>query len=164
MKIRFVLLLVAIFFSSANPALALFKAGDSAPDFSGRTLDDQAIKLSELKGKMLLVEMGTTWCPSCNELAQQINGLRDYLKEKGITYVSVYLADSADSIRTHTKDENLKPADSTIIDSGEARRSYNVYSIPRLLLIDEDFKILFDVMVLNGKEIKQRIDRHRATD
>jgi len=164
MKIRYMLMLIAILLCAADPAFALLKAGDQAPDFEGRTLDGQDIKLSDLKGKTLLIEMGTTWCPSCNELAHQIDGLRDYLQEKDVTFVSVYLADSANSIKTHAKDENLKPADSIIIDIGEARRNYSIFSIPRLFLLDQNFKVVFDEMVLNRKEIKQRIDNHRSTD
>jgi peroxiredoxin len=158
MKTRYILLGIAILVCTATPVLAKLQAGDKAPDFNARTMEDTTAKLSDLKGKTLLVEMGTTWCPSCNELAHQINGLRDYLKEKGITYVSVYVADSADSILEHEKDEKLKAADVTLIDDGEARRSYSVFSIPRLLLIDENFNIVFDEMVLTGKQIRQRIE------
>ncbi len=164
MKIRLILILVVTLLGISTSALALFKAGDKAPDFNGRTLDEQSIKLSDLKGKMLLVEMGATWCPSCNELAHQIDGLRDYLKKKEISFVSVYLADSAEDIRARTKDESLKPADIVMIDSGEARRSYNVFSIPRLLLIDENFEIVFDEMPLNSKRIRQRIEKHRSAE
>jgi len=164
MKIRLILLPVVTLLCISTSALALFKAGDRAPDFSGLTLDEQSIKLSDLKGKMLLVEMGATWCPSCNELAHQIDGLRDYLKQKEISFVSVYLADSAEDIRTHTKDEALRPADLVMIDSGEARSNYNIFSIPRLLLIDENFEIVFDEMPLNRKQIRQRIEKHRPTE
>lgn len=164
MKTRLVLVLTAILLCSATSAFALFKTGDEAPDFSGRTLDDQTIKLSDLKGKTLLIEMGATWCPSCNELAHQIDDLRDYLKEQGITFVAVYLADSAEGVRAHIHDENLKPADSIMVDDGEARRNYNVYNIPRLLLVDKNFKILFDGMTLDSTQIKQQIENHRATD
>jgi thiol-disulfide isomerase/thioredoxin len=164
MNPRFVLLLTALIFCISAPAYALFKAGDKAPDFSSRTLDDQEIKLSDLKGKTLLIEMGTTWCPSCNELAHQINELRDFLKENEVTFISIYLADSPESIKEHNKDEKLKPADVTLIDDGDARRNYSVFSIPRLLLIDKDFKIVFDEMVLSGSQIKQRIENLRLTN
>lgn len=158
MKIRYCFLLVALLLCSAAPALALLKTGDAAPDFSGRTLDGLPTKLSDFKGKALLVEMGTTWCPSCGELAQQIDERREELKAQEITYIAVFLADSADSIRAHLADNDLEPADMTIIDSGEARRNYSIFSIPRLLLIDENFEIVFDEMSMSGKELTRRIN------
>lgn len=160
MKFRFLLLLTLLLFCSAASAPAALKAGEDAQDFSGNRLDGQKIKLSDFKGKLLLIEMGTTWCPSCNEVAHHIDGLRDYLKAQEVSFISVYLADSAESIEEHTKEEKLVPADITIIDNGEARRNYSVFSIPRLLLIDKDFKIVFDEIVLSGTEIRQRIDKH----
>ena len=164
MKIRFLLLLVALLACLTMPAFAQLKVGDKAPDFNGRTLDNQTIKLGDFAGKTLLIEMGTTWCPACTEQAEQIDKLRDYLAESGVTYISVYLADSAESIRTHTAEHNLQPADSTIIDTGEARRNFSIFTIPRLLLIDKNGKIVFDVTVLNSRELKQRIDKHRQKE
>lgn len=163
MKIQLFLLPLLLLLITATPATALLKAGDPAPDFSARTLDDKPIKLSNLKGKALLVEMGTTWCPACNEQAHQIDGMRDFLRSKEITYVSVFLADSADSIRDHLKEEGLKSPDQILIDSGEARRNYGIFSIPRLVLIDKDFNVVFDAMVLSAKEIQKRIEEHLGT-
>jgi peroxiredoxin len=158
MKIRFFASALILLLGCATPALALLKTGEQAPDFSARTLEDKTLKLSDFKGKPLLIEMGTTWCPSCTDQAKQINRMRDYLKKKGVSYISVYLADSAESIGTHIKDYKLEPADITMIDSGEARRNYNVFSIPRLLLIDKNFEIVFDEMFVTGKELKRRIN------
>lgn len=141
----------------AGPVSAQLPPGETAPDFSARTLDDQEMRLSELKGQPLLIEMGTTWCPSCNEVAHQIDGIRTFLKENKVSYVSVYLADSAESIQEHLAKEKLAAADQTLIDNGEARRVYGVFSIPRLILIDQNFKIVFDEMVLDAAEIKRRI-------
>ncbi len=164
MKICFPLLLVALLVCLASPALAKLKVGDKAPDFNGRTLENQPVKFSDFTGKILLVEMGTTWCPSCLEQAEQIDKLRDYLTESGVTYISVYLADSAENIRTHTAEHNFRPADSTIIDAGEARRNYGIFTIPRLLLIDKNGAIVFDESVLNSRELKRRIDNHRQKE
>ncbi len=164
MKIHIVLPLMLLIFCIASPALALFKNGDTAPDFTARTIDDQEIRLSDLKGKTLLVEYGTTWCPSCNEQAHTIDGMRDLLKELNITYVSVFLADSVDSINEHIKEEGIKAPDQILIDSGEARRNYNIFSIPRLILIDKSFKIVFDAMVLGENELKKQLRTHQKID
>ena len=139
-------------------AFARLQPGEPAPDFNASTLEGKQVKLSDLKGQALLVEIGTTWCPSCKELAHQIDSIRDFLKEKKVNYTAVFLSDPVDSIREHLKEEKLSLPDRLLIDNGEARRAYNIFSIPRLLLIDPDFTILFDETVLSADEIKRRIN------
>jgi thiol-disulfide isomerase/thioredoxin len=159
MKFRFPSLLVFIFCCLTTPVFALLGGGDAALDFSGENLEEQRVSLSDFKGEFLLIEMGTTWCPSCNELAHHIDKIRPLLKKKGVTFISVYLADTADSIKAHLSEEKLAPADRTMLDDdGEARQNYNVFTIPRLLLIDKNFKIIFDEMMLDEKELKSRIN------
>lgn len=162
MKLRYVLPLLLLMLCVASPALALFKAGDPAPDFSAQTLDDQSLKLSDLKGKTLLIAFGTTWCPSCNVQAHMLDGMRDRLRELDITYVSVFLGDGADSITEHIKTEGIKDPDQLLIDRGEARRAYNIFSIPRLIMLAPDGNIIFDEMTLEEKELKRRLETYEG--
>ncbi|MCP3031296.1 TlpA family protein disulfide reductase [Halobacillus sp. A1] len=41
------------------------EVGDEAPDFELETLDGDKIKLSELKGKKVMINFWATWCPPC---------------------------------------------------------------------------------------------------
>ncbi len=162
MKMYFCVSLLLLSVSLVSPAKAQLKRGDAAPDFSARTLDDEPIKLSDFKGKTLLIEMGTTWCPSCNEQARQIGEIRERLKEIEVIYLTVFLADSAKSVRSHLKIGGLEHPDQVMLDSGEARRNYGVFTIPRVLLIDKSFKVVFDKMVMSKDELLQQIDQHQA--
>ena len=48
-------------------ATTLIHAGDVAPDFTVEMLDGSSITLSELRGKVVLVNFWATWCPPCRQ-------------------------------------------------------------------------------------------------
>lgn len=45
----------------------LIKAGDLAPDFTVKMLDSSYVTLSDLRGKVVLINFWATWCPPCRE-------------------------------------------------------------------------------------------------
>jgi len=39
--------------------------GDPAPAFAALTLEGKLVKLADLRGKFVVLDFWTTWCPSC---------------------------------------------------------------------------------------------------
>jgi peroxiredoxin len=69
--------------------------GVAAPDFSVTTLDGQVLKLSELKGKRVVVDFWATWCPPCVEEIPQFIKLRSETSADDLIIVGISSEEAA---------------------------------------------------------------------
>lgn len=142
------------------PALAsALGAGDPAPDFTLKDLDDQEYSLSDFKGRVVVLKLATTWCPSCKQLSDEIEDLGPYLKEQNAVFLDVYVQDSPSMVRKSLKKRDFVVESHALLDDGQAYTDYNVYVIPRLLIIDQQQKVANDTLgqVVSGAWIKKRV-------
>jgi cytochrome c biogenesis protein CcmG/thiol:disulfide interchange protein DsbE len=60
-----------------------------APDFAVPDLRGQAVRLSGLRGQVVLVNLWTTWCPPCREEMPSMERLYQRLKDRGFVLLAV---------------------------------------------------------------------------
>lgn len=137
-------------------ALALEK-GSEFPKVGGQTLDDTRYSLGELQGRPLLLKVGTTWCPTCKEQAQEIKKIRDFLIENDVQYVEVFIQQSAAAVKQFFAAEDFDEPDLILLDQGTIARVLNVYVIPRIILIDSDFTVFRDGEPLFAADLKDEL-------
>ncbi len=125
---------------SKAPAERL-KIGDTAPDFRLAQLGGDPVKLSELKGKTVLVNFWATWCSPCKDEMPILQ--RAYLKYKnqGVVFLAVNVRDTpSDNAKSFFKTNNLTMP--VLIDpTGDVPGGYRVTGYPETYLIDKNGKI-----------------------
>jgi cytochrome c-type biogenesis protein len=77
-----------------------------APDVEFEALDGKPIRLSSLRGRVVLLNFWATWCQPCRAEIPEFNALQRDLESKGLSVVgvSVSAVDTSDSIRNFQKD------------------------------------------------------------
>jgi len=71
------------------------RIGTPAPDFTVQDAD-RKVTLSELRGKVVVLNFWATWCPPCIEETPSLLEMHRQMKNKGITVLGVSL-DASDS-------------------------------------------------------------------
>lgn len=142
-KQTFIVLLFLI--SCLNPAQVLAtETGVLAPDFKLMSVQGQEVSLSDFKGRLVLLKLASTWCPTCRQLDGEIAKIGTLLKEHDVVVLDVFVQDSQATVEKYLGDTEHPMAFFALLDDGQAYDAYNVYLIPRLLFIDARQIVRFD--------------------
>ena len=66
-------------------------------DFDIPTMDGRTIKLSEYRGKVVVVDFWATWCPPCREEIPQLVRLAQQNRARGIEVIGLHIDDQGRS-------------------------------------------------------------------
>jgi len=143
MKTRRMILpfLFVFILAAAVPAMGA-GPGEKAPDFTGKTLAGKNIKLSELRGRIVLINFWGTWCAPCKEELPYFNLL--YGKYKGIGLE--ILAVNIDKVASQAAGMSgaLKLTFPVILDpAGHVSDLYRIRNMPTTLVVGKDGMIRY---------------------
>ncbi len=111
-----------------------------APDFTLKTLDGQEITLSQLKGKVVLLDFWTTWCGPCRESIPHLIQLYNDYREKGFELIGMDVdKGDVETVRKFVKSMDIPYP--IVVAPEEVARSYRVNGIPTTILIDKEGNI-----------------------
>ena len=135
--------LLVLFCTAPTLGFAI-EAGEPAPDFKLQSLTGEEVSLSDFSGSLVLIKLATTWCPTCKLLSAEIRKIGPFLKEQNVVVLEVFVQDSKETILEYLGDHEPPMAFHALLDDGQAYEAYNVYLIPRFLVIDKEQVVRFD--------------------
>lgn len=71
--------------------------GKQAPDFTLKQFDGEEIKLSDLRGKTVLVNFWASWCMPCRQEARALEESWEKYKDKDVVFIGVNVWDEQSS-------------------------------------------------------------------
>jgi cytochrome c biogenesis protein CcmG/thiol:disulfide interchange protein DsbE len=130
------------------------KSPSSAPDFTLKSLDNQEITLSKLKGKVVLLDFWATWCAPCRESIPHLIQLYNSYKDKGLEVIGMNL-DKGSLETIHRFEESMDIPYAITIATEEVARDYGVNALPTTFLIDRSGKIRQKLLGFNSEISKK---------
>lgn len=119
--------------------------GKIAPDFEETKPDESTMKLSDLRGKVVLLDFWASWCGPCRRENPAVVKLYNKYKDQGFTILSVSLDKSKPKWLAAIEKDNLTwPNHVSDLNywQSKAAKIYGVGSIPFTVLIDAEGKII----------------------
>lgn len=112
------------------------RPGNIAPDFTLKDLDGKIIKMSDFRGKPVVVNFWATWCLPCKEEMPAIE--KAYQKYKGeVVFIGVDMKEDAETVRNFVKQYGYSWI--FLLDSaGQAATNYRVSAVPETYFVDKD--------------------------
>lgn len=124
----------------ANKAQIIEKlsSGKQAPPLEGTTLDNQAINLTDLKGKFVVIDVWATWCGPCKYESPYFDKMAIKYKNEPVQFVAASIDDDIKKWFIDAKSKSKSVLQIHINDKRKFHDEYNVSGIPRFILIDPD--------------------------
>lgn len=122
-------------FSDSEPPVAV--TGKLAPDFQLRSRDGQSVSLSDFRGKPVLINFWTTWCPPCRAEMPYLQEIYDDWSGRGLVVLTVNVGESPSKVREFMQAYNLSLP--MLLDTeGATVQKYTISAIPITFFIDKD--------------------------
>lgn len=134
--------------------------GDPAPEISLKNPDGEIMKLSELRGKVVLLDFWASWCGPCIRESPNVVAAYKKYQDKGFTVYGVSLDGDANRWKgAITKYDLIWPNHVSDLKrwKSEASRRYGVSGIPATFLINEEGIII--AKNLRGQNLHSTLDQ-----
>lgn len=158
-----------IFIFSLCLILALFlshcakkpKDPASTPDFTLSTLEGRTITLSELKGKVVLLDFWATWCGPCKESIPHLTHLYKNYQERGLELIGMSTDRMGDAEIVRRFVKSMEVPYPIIMTPEEVAKKYKITGLPTTILIDRKGKIREKIVGFNnaiGQQIISKVE------
>lgn len=131
-----------IFILCSITMAALSNAADVAPDFTLKSTTGTNVRLSELRGDVILLNFWASWCGPCRQEMPILNALHQRYSKLGFSIIGVNV--DKDSSLADKLLKDIPVSFPVLLDNtGAVSTSYNVSAMPTSVLIDRDGNMRF---------------------
>ena len=128
--------MILLFLSGCYSGTRPPRIGTAAPDFTVRD-SEHAVSLSQLKGRVVVLNFWATWCPPCIEEMPSLVRMQQRMQAKGVTVLAVSVDVDDSNYRRFLKDHNVSLL--SVRDPNQKSNAlYGTFKFPETYIIDRN--------------------------
>ena len=146
---------------AASGVLAAELAGAPAPDFVLKGVTGQNFRLSEYRGRVVLLTFGASWCGDCRSQLEELAELNERYAGSGLEMLAISLDREFDDVADSAR--HIGARFPTLHDAGGAIGAlYQIERMPYLLVIDQEGIVRNEFTGFSKGEGSRYLDEARA--
>ena len=123
-------------------AMSKAKTNKPAPDFSLSSVAGSKTKLSELRGKVVLLNFWDITCRPCRAEYPHLQKIQDEFKSEGLSVLMISLDEDVTQVKPFA--EKYGFLDRVLLNGGGIQRAYGIGPIPHTVIVDGSGVIRFN--------------------
>lgn len=133
------------------------KVGELAPNFTGTTLDGGTIRLSDLRGKTVLINVFASWCGPCRLEMPHLVEAADQFGNQEVVFVGINLQEKQEAVEVFRDEFNVKfPL--VLNENGSLTNNlYTPIGLPTSWFIDQDGVVRYVFAGAMTREVLQNV-------
>jgi len=110
------------------------------PDFSLQDLSGATRFLKDYRGKTVLINFTTTWCPYCTREIPSLKNMYSSFNARGFELIAIYVNESREKVTSFTSKNDL-PWTVLLDSDGTVAKMFGVTGVPTKFLVKKDGSI-----------------------
>jgi thiol-disulfide isomerase/thioredoxin len=130
--------------------------GSTAPDIIGEDADGKKLKLSDYRGKVVVLDFWASWCKPCMAMVPHERELVKRLKDKPFAFLGVNLDKDKDTQKKTEQENDMTWPSFFDGRTGPISEKWNIESIPAIYVLDAKGVIRYKGV--RGKDMDEAVD------
>ncbi|MGH7267738.1 MAG: TlpA family protein disulfide reductase [Candidatus Rokuibacteriota bacterium] len=137
-----VLALLAYGFTREPRSIESPMIGRHAPAFALTLFDGRALRLEDLRGRVVLVNFWASWCPPCRAEASTLEATWRRLQTQGVVFVGINTQDEEPRAREFLEEFGISFPNGRDA-GGRVAVDYGVWGLPEAFIVDHEGRITY---------------------
>ena len=160
---RLYLTLATVVLLTSTLTFAADEEGQPAPRFHAKTTTGESFTNDSVKGKVVLLQFWTTWCPYCKKEQSLVESIDREFAGKGVIVLAIDVAESKKKVRQYLQD-SPRSCRVVLTEDTNLAAMYQANSYPIYVVIDREGNIAAEQRGAGGERSLRRMLRKAGVE